>query len=133
LAAAAIIDWIADDPTSSGDSDFLVIGDFNTYTFGDAMMLFANAGYVNVASKYIRPTPYSFEFDGQFGSLDHAVVTPSLAPQVAGAADWHINADEPPLNDYNLDYGRDPDIFDPAIPYRASDHDPLIVGFELSP
>jgi hypothetical protein len=133
LAAATMIDWIATDPTESGDSDFLVIGDFNTNAFGDAMMLFANAGYVNVAAEHIGETGYSFEFDGQFGSLDHAVASPSLALKVTGAADWHINADEAPANDYNLDFGRDPDIFDPEIPYRASDHDPLMVGFDFPP
>jgi predicted extracellular nuclease len=45
--------------------------------------------------------------------------------------EWHINADEPPLFDYNLEHGRDPSLIDGDSPYRASDHDPVIVGLEL--
>jgi predicted extracellular nuclease len=131
LAAAAIIDWIETDPTGSGDPDFLVIGDFNTYTQGDAMTRFETAGYTNLGASIIGDTAYSFEFRGQFGTLDHAVATPGLAAQIAGAAEWHINADEAPMHDYNLEFGRDPDIFDPASPHRASDHDPLIIGLDL--
>ena len=69
--------------------------------------------------------------DGQFGTLDHAVATASLTAQVVDAVEWHINADEAPLHDYNLEFGRDPGIFDAASPHRASDHDPLIVGIDL--
>ena len=133
LAAAAMIDWIAADPTDSQDTDVIVIGDFNTHTMGDALTLFENAGYVNIAREHIGSSAYSFEFDGQFGALDHALVSPSLAPRVVNAAEWHINADEAPLYDYNLEFGRDASIFDPATPYRASDHDPLIIGFDISP
>jgi predicted extracellular nuclease len=132
LAAAAIIDWIATDPTGSGDSDFLVIGDFNAYTQGDAMTRFEIAGFANLGATIIGDTAYSFEFDGQFGALDHAVASPSLATQAVNAVEWHINADEARLHDYNLEFGRDPDIFDPDSPHRASDHDPLIVGFDLN-
>lgn len=133
LAAAAMIDWIAADPTDSQDTDVIVIGDFNTHTMGDALTLFANAGYVNVAQEHIGSSAYSFEFKGQFGGLDHALLSPSLAPRVVDAAEWHINADEAPLYDYNLEFGRDKTLFDPANPYRASDHDPLIIGFDISP
>ena len=132
LAAAAIIDWIATDPTGSDDPDFLVIGDFNAYTQGDAMTRFEIAGFANLGATIIGDTAYSFEFDGQFGTLDHAVASPSLAAQAVDAVEWHINADEARLHDYNLEFGRDPDIFDPSSPHRASDHDPLIVGIDLN-
>jgi predicted extracellular nuclease len=46
--------------------------------------------------------------------------------------EWHINADEPQLLDYNLEHGRDASLFDPNSPYRASDHDPIIIGLDLS-
>jgi hypothetical protein len=131
LAAAAIVDWIATDPTDSGDPDFLVIGDFNAHTQGDAMTRFEIAGYSNLGAGLIGDSAYSFEFDGQFGTLDHAVASPALAAQAVDAVEWHINADEARLHDYNLEFGRDPGIFDPDSPHRASDHDPLIVGFDL--
>ena len=52
--------------------------------------------------------------------------------QVQQTLVWHINADEPPLYDYNLDFGRDPSLFESATPYRSSDHDPIIVGIDLA-
>ena len=131
MAASAMIDWIATDPTSSGDTDFLVTGDFNTHTMGDAMTRFESAGFINVAESFIGAGAYSFEFEGQFGALDHAIASPGLASKVVDAVEWHINADEARLNDYNLEFGRDPALFDPASPYRASDHDPLIIGLEF--
>jgi len=58
---------------------------------------------------------------------------PALASQVTGAAAWHINADEPPVLDYNLEFGRDAGLFDAAIPFRASDHDPVVIGLNPRP
>ncbi|MCU0296302.1 MAG: ExeM/NucH family extracellular endonuclease [Candidatus Nanopelagicales bacterium] len=34
-AAKALVDWVASDPTGSGDADVLLIGDFNSYTLED--------------------------------------------------------------------------------------------------
>jgi predicted extracellular nuclease len=133
LAAAAMVDWIATDPTSSGDDDFLVIGDFNTHTMGEALTILESAAYTDVAVDHIGDGAYSFEFDGQFGALDHAMASPSLAGKVVDAVEWHINADEARLHDYNLDFARNPALFDPATPYRASDHDPLIIGIGPPP
>jgi hypothetical protein len=48
---------------------------------------------------------------------------------VTGATEWHINTDEPSVIDYNLEY-KPQDLYTPT-PYRASDHDPVIVGLEL--
>jgi predicted extracellular nuclease len=75
---------------------------------------------------------YSFAFDGQVGALDYALATRSLLVQVIDTIAWHINADEPPLLDYNLEHGRNPDLFNAASPYRASDHDPIIIGLDLT-
>jgi uncharacterized protein len=35
LAAEALVDWLATDPTGSGDPDFLIIGDLNSYAMED--------------------------------------------------------------------------------------------------
>lgn len=129
-AAAAIGDWLATDPTGSGDSDFLVIGDLNAYTLEDPLSALKTAGMVSLLEA--APNPYSYVFDGQAGALDHAVASASLAMQVVAATVWHINADEPPVLDYNLENGRDAALFDPDSPYRSSDHDPVIVGLDLS-
>ena len=70
-------------------------------------------------------------YDSQSGALDHALASASLAGQVAEAIEWHINADEPTALDYNLEFGRDPSLFDGTTPYRFSDHDPVLVGLDL--
>lgn len=132
-AARALADWLATDPTGSGDADVLIVGDFNAYPLEDPLAALEDAGYTNLVRSRIGPEAYSFAFDGLAGALDHAFASPSLLPRVAGVAEWHINADEPPVFDYNLDNGRDPALFDPDAPYRTSDHDPLIVGLDLAP
>ena len=35
LAAQALVDWLATDPTGSGDPDFLIVGDLNSYAMED--------------------------------------------------------------------------------------------------
>ena len=129
-AAAAIADWLASDPTRSNDPDYLIIGDLNAYTQEDPLTALKNAGFTNLLEA--RSNPYSFVFDSQAGALDHAVASASLVPQVVKTIEWHINADEPAVFDYNLENGRDPALFSADSPYRVSDHDPVIIGLDLA-
>ena len=131
-AAAALADWLAHDPTASGDPDHLIIGDLNAYAREDPLITLGAAGFVSLIETSIGDTSYSHAFDGQSGALDHALASPSLVPQVVAAIEWHINADESAIRDYNLEAGRDPGLFDADSPYRASDHDPVIVGLDLT-
>ena len=129
-AAVALADWIDTDPTRSGDDDYLIIGDMNAYFLEDPIEAFRSAGLVDLLDG--RPNPYSFVFDGQSGAYDYAFASPSLSTQVVDAIEWHINVDEPAIYDYNLEFGRDASLFDASTPYRASDHDPIIVGLDLT-
>ena len=129
-AATALAEWVATDPTGSGDSDYLVIGDMNAYAMEDPIKALRNGGLENLLDD--KNEPYSFNFDEQSGAYDYAFATSSLATQVSGTIEWHINVDEPPVLDYNLEYGRDAALFDGTSPYRASDHDPVIVGLDLT-
>ena len=129
-AAAALADWLATDPTGSGDPDVLIIGDLNAYAAEDPLATLTSAGYTSLLEA--QTDPYSFVFDAQAGALDHAIVSASLAAQVVETMEWHINADEPRLLDYNLENGRDPGLFDGTTPYRASDHDPVVIGIDLA-
>ena len=131
-AAASLVDWLATDPTASGDPDFLIIGDPNAHLQEDAVRKIESGGYISLLASIVGKTAYSFQFQGQSGALDHALSSPSLLPQVAGAAEWHINADEASLLDYNLEFGREADLFDPSSPFRSSDHDPLVIGLSLT-
>ena len=129
-AALALADWLAADPTGSGDSDTLLIGDLNAYLMEDPLTALKAGGFISLLEDRLGTGAYSFSFDGQRGALDHALASPSLAPQVTGVAEWHINADEPPVLDYNLETPRNPALFDAASPVRSSDHDPLIIGLD---
>ena len=131
-AAAALADWQATDPTGSGDPDILIIGDVNAHMQEDPITRLEAAGFENLLEKYIGTDSYSYLFEGQAGALDHALASPSLAVQVTGVADWHINADEAPVLSYDLEFGRDPEIFDGSNGYRLSDHDPVVVGLDLA-
>jgi hypothetical protein len=130
-AAAAMADWLASDPTASGDPDVLIIGDLNAYLQEDPVTTLEAAGYENLLEKFLGSDSYSYVFEGKAGSVDHALASQSLVGQVTGIMEWHINADEAAVHDYNLEFGRDAAIFDGSGPYRASDHDPLVVGLDL--
>ena len=130
-AAEALTTWLATDPTGSGDEDYLVIGDLNAYAQEDPITALKAAGYTNLAEAFLGDEAYSFVFDGQLGTLDYALTNDALTGQVTGATEWHINADEPDAIDYNLDFGRDEALFSGQTPYRASDHDPILIGLNL--
>ncbi len=132
-AAAAIVDWLQTDPTGSGDPDFLIIGDLNSYTFEDPVRRFEAGGYTNLVRAFNGLTAYSYVFMGESGYLDHALGTSSLASQVAGVTDWHINPDEPTVLDYNTEFkpGDAVNTLYAPGPYRSSDHDPVLVGLQL--
>lgn len=134
-AAEALVDWLATDPTGQGDTDYLIMGDLNAYAQEDPLKAIERgadgvAGTADDWGNLIANSTYSYSFDAQWGALDHALGSASLLSQVTGATKWHINADEPVLLDYNteLGSGSKPAGLYAADPYRASDHDPVVVG-----
>ncbi|HWN20385.1 MAG TPA: ExeM/NucH family extracellular endonuclease [Gaiellaceae bacterium] len=133
LAAAALADWLAGDPTGSGDPDFAIIGDLNSYTFETPISTLEAGGFMNLVRQFNGLDAYSYVFMGESGYLDHALATSSLAGQVTGTTIWHINPDEPTVLDYTTEFKSDNHVqtlYDDG-PYRASDHDPVIVGVQL--
>ena len=132
-AAEALVDWIAGDPTDSGDRDAIVIGDLNSYAREDPIDVFIGADYENLIETYVGPDAYSFVFSGESGYLDHALARDGLGAQATGATEWHINADEPIALDYNTDF-KSPNHVDTLFApnaFRSSDHDPVLVGLDL--
>lgn len=131
-AAQALHAWLGTHPTGSSDPDVLIIGDLNAYRLEDPVSFLTGQGYTDLATAYTSGTPYSYVFDGQIGTLDYALASASLTSQVAALTAWHINADEADALDYNLDFGRSAAIFDATLPFRASDHDPLLIDLNLA-
>jgi hypothetical protein len=132
-AVEAETNWLATDPTGSGDPDFLIIGDMNSYAMEDPIAAFEDAGYTNLIASFIGPDAYSFVFQGQSGYLDHAIASASMVGQATDVTEWHINADEPIALDYNVEFkspGQITSFYSPDA-YRSSDHDPVLIGLSL--
>ncbi|MGJ8581906.1 MAG: GlyGly-CTERM sorting domain-containing protein, partial [Psychromonas sp.] len=72
---------------------------------------------------------WSYSYDDEIGSLDHILISPSLETRLIDAVDWHINAAESSLYDYNSEYKGDvADNFYVDDEYRSSDHDSAIIS-----
>jgi len=117
---------ISADPTKS--SDVLLLGDFNAYAQEDPIQVFTAAGYVDLLPS-LTDDQYTYTFDGELGSLDHAIATPSLAASVTGTGVWGINSAE--WSDRGYAFG----ATEAGTPFRSSDHDPVLVGIseQLAP
>ena len=128
-AAQALSAWLATNPTGVIDDDILVIGDLNAYNKEDPLTTLESAGYVNLAVDRLGVEAYSYSYGGEIGALDHALASPSLNDKVVGVQEWHINADEPSILDYNTEYKSADKLTTlySSEPFRASDHDPVII------
>jgi predicted extracellular nuclease len=128
-AAQAIVDFLATDPTGSGDSDYLVIGDLNAYAQEDPVVTIEAGGYTDLIEAFVGAGygagAYSFNFFSQSGYLDHGLASETMTPQVTGADFWPVNADEPRALDYNN--FNQPLLYNPDQ-FRSSDHDPVVIG-----
>jgi uncharacterized protein len=133
--ASALLSFVNQIQTSSGDADVMVLGDLNAYNEEDPIDILRAGGLTK-----LNTSTDSYVFNGQTGSLDHAMVTSSLLAQVTGAAKWNINADEPIVLDYNDDIltsgeataeDRNDTSLYKANPFRSSDHDPVLVGLNF--
>jgi predicted extracellular nuclease len=131
-AAEALVDWLAADPTGTGEDDVLIIGDLNSYDKEDPIDALIAGGYTDLVADALGEFAYTFVFSGQWGYLDYALANGSLQSAVTGTTVWHINADEPDILDYNLGFKQPPQqaLYEPNA-FRASDHDPVIVGLKL--
>ena len=130
-AAEQLTAWLASDPFSTGDPDALIIGDLNAYNEEDPVQAIEAAGYVNLLETFVgAEDAFSFVFDGQRGALDQGLATTSLAGQVTGVAEWHINSLEPDLMSYSSQF-TDAGFYSGDDPFAASDHDPLLIGLDL--
>ena len=122
--------------SNSGSNDVLLVGDFNAYAQEDPVYDLTSSGYVDQIGRY-NTFGYSYVFDGTAGRLDHAITSAPMSSKIAGSVHWHIDADESLAQDYNLEFKQPacatcaPDPYDGTVPFRASDHDPALVGLNL--
>src|SRR5690606_3643753 len=83
--------------------------------------VYAEAGWTDLLVA-ANDAGYTYTFDGELGSLDHAIASPSLADSVSGTGVWAINS--PEWSDRGYAFG----AAEAGTPFRSSDHDPVIVG-----
>lgn len=134
LAAEALADWLATDPTGQDTAGReLIIGDLNSYDHEDPIDALRAAGYTDLVLRDQGEHAYSYNFDGELGYLDYALAGPGLVEDVTEAAPWNINSDESALFDYNTEFksASQVGLWAPD-PYRSSDHDPVVVGLDLT-
>ena len=132
MAAEALVEWLATDPTGSGNQNVLIIGDLNSYDKEEPIDAIVAGGYTDLIHAFRGEDAYSFVFSGQTGYLDYALSSEDLSVNVTGVAEWHINSDEADLIDYDTSF-KGPNqvaVYAPD-PYRSSDHDPVIVGLDV--
>ncbi len=137
-AAKAITEWLATNPTGVDEEDILILGDLNSYRMEDPIQTILDAGYFNTKVAVSDPASFpcgggaaSYGFNGEWGSLDYALASNSLADALTGAATWGVNSAEPIVLDYNTE-GIGGPLYAPDY-YRFSDHEPIVVGLDLGP
>ena len=123
--------WVATDPTGVNDSDFILVGDLNSYAKEEPLDALIAGGFANLVDDFNTSSraPYSFVFGGPEGTLDYTLASPTMAAKATGAEVYHINADFPVALDYST--FNQPFFFQPDE-FRASDHDPIIAGFSFA-
>ncbi len=134
-AAQDLQAWLDTDPTGSGDPDVLVVGELNALAQDEPVRLLTGEGYVDVVDDFVGPAAITALSAGRAGYTGHALASPPLAPQVAGAAVWSINAEEPSALDYQLENksaAQQSSLY-AADAFRSSDQNPFVVDLQLLP
>ncbi|MCC2607162.1 ExeM/NucH family extracellular endonuclease [Planctobacterium marinum] len=132
LAANELMSWLTTNPTGIAESDIMILGDMNAYGMEDPITTFKSHGLTDLKAAYLGSYNYSYIYQGESGSLDHAFASASLSNKIKSVTDWHINADEPIALDYNTEYKsayQQANLYAPDA-YRASDHDPVIIEID---
>jgi predicted extracellular nuclease len=141
LQARALARFAGAVARESGVAETLLVGDFNAYAREHPALALAAAGFADQAARF-DPDGWTYVFDGASGRLDGVFANAAMASHVTGVATWHVNADEPPLLDDPFTR-RAPAAASVAsagaappwtpTPWRASDHDPVVVGLRGYP
>ena len=105
-----------------GDTDILLLGDYNCYTQEQPIQALVRAGYPDQLMRFC-PDDYSYVFKGEMGFLDRCFASPSMAKQVMRVRPWHVNAD------WYYQHGAYK-LKDKSY-HRYADHEPIIVDVKL--
>ena len=106
-----------------GDSDILLVGDYNSYTQEEPIQTLVRVGYADMVMRD-DSTGYSYVYHSEAGYLDRVFASESMARQVKQVAVYHLNADY--FYSRGFKRGLDDTMF------RYADHDPILIRVELS-
>ncbi|NRQ49864.1 ExeM/NucH family extracellular endonuclease [Aeromicrobium stalagmiti] len=129
--ATALVDFAEDVAADAGTDKIFLTGDFNSYNKEDPVRIIEEAGFVNVAVE--KTDKETYQFGGAVGSLDHVFASDAAFSKVSDADIWNINSYESVAREYSRKNYNLTDFFVADSPFRASDHDPEIVGFDVDP
>jgi predicted extracellular nuclease len=129
---------VQDELTANPAAKILLVGDFNAFEVNDGFVDIVNtimgtppastqvvtstldptyANMTNLLSLLPTPQRYSYVFDGNHQTLDHAILNPAAMSQYVGGGFVRVNAD---FNEANFRGNF-------STPERYSDHDPVYV------
>lgn len=116
-----------------GVQKVFLVGDFNAYEAENPIQEILNAGYTNISNDLVseKTGKYSYAYDGGVGSLDHVFANAAAAKMVTGADIWNINSVESVALEYSRYNYNVTNLYSDNV-YRASDHDPVVVGLNTS-
>ncbi|MGZ4487509.1 MAG: ExeM/NucH family extracellular endonuclease [Nocardioides sp.] len=129
VAQADALAAFADQFTADrGISKLFLTGDFNAYSHEDPVQELESKGYTNLHSD--QPDEYSYNYGGMDGSLDHVFANAAALADVTGVDIWNNNADESVAWEYSRTNYNVTDFYQPNQ-FRASDHDPEVIGIDV--
>ncbi|MFF2346614.1 ExeM/NucH family extracellular endonuclease [Pseudarthrobacter sp. NPDC058119] len=131
--AKSLLDFATSLQQSKGTDKVFLIGDFNSYGKEDPINVLTGAGYVNQDDKAKNAdgsAKHSYLYGGLVGSLDHILASPAANGVVTGADIWNINSVESVALEYSR-YNNNVTNYYAPDQFRASDHDPVVVGLDL--
>jgi predicted extracellular nuclease len=111
-----------------GTSAVFLLGNFNAYAKEQPIQVLESAGYQRVAT----PGQSTYSAAGGSGNLDHVLANTAAMAMRTGADVWGINAAESEAYGYRRHDANATLLFDQGSPMASSDHNPLVVGLDLS-
>ena len=121
-----------DRPDGQRRRRLLIIGDLNSYDKEDPIDALLAGGYTDLVHEFQGETPTRTCSTARSATSTTRSPASALVDEVTGATEWHINADEPTILDYDMTFKQPAQdaLFAPDA-FRSSDHDPVIVGLDL--
>jgi predicted extracellular nuclease/2',3'-cyclic-nucleotide 2'-phosphodiesterase (5'-nucleotidase family) len=115
--------------TLGGSGAVFLTGDFNAYSHEDPVQKLEENGDYTELESTTTPGEDSYNFGGLDGSLDHVFANAAAQALVTGVDIWNINGDESVYQEYSR-YNYNVTNLNNTSPYRASDHNPEIIGLD---